>query len=318
MRILPGSFLRRITAMLSGGAACALALAPLPCHADLGPQAAILISADYSWVRLQEDECGGAQATNCHQIIRSTSAEGDVVFVLYYMTGRSWGNLASFRDTLTWPPTWEMMDMVPCGGGSGFLGSDGELSLDWNDYPISPDQEGVVPLALIWLKVHGPGRLGFVRDWGEVMLRSYGRCPVWEVYAEAGMQCGHISAHCGEMYVGCDVDFRLSELVLTAPFGGAADSTIRINPHRVWTCWTLEIDTHAPWCTASLVQGSGDIWYLTVDANAAGLMPGRYDTWVELFHEAWEVSRCLPVGFVVESPTATTPTNWGRVKVLYR
>lgn len=318
MWMLAGYRLRRAAAVLLQGVACAVVLVPLPCSADLGPQAAILVSVDYEYPRPRMDFCW-TQATSCDQIIRSTSAEGDIGFTIYYMTGQCWaGRLQSFVDTMTWPPAWQLVDMTVCGPGYGSLDADGTIWMTWDDYETSPDYEGVVPLAVIWFHVDGPGRLGFVHDYGEVRLQGY-TCLAWEVYAEAGMQCGHISPHCAYNEWACDITFETPELVLTAPVGGSADSTIQIDPSTFSGCRSFVIDTHATWCTAAVVESLYvHLWRLNVGVDATGLFPGRYDTWVELSNANWGVSRCLPVGLLVEPPIGTEPTSWGQAKTLYR
>jgi hypothetical protein len=89
-------------------------------------------------------------------------------------------------------------------------------------------------------------------------------------------------------------------------------------PNYANTCNSVEIDTHAPWCAATIDSMSSGHAFFHVTANAAGLSPGTYATSIEVFHSVWGVSRCLPVEFVVEGPTATPATSWGRVKSLYR
>jgi hypothetical protein len=131
------------------------------------------------------------------------------------------------------------------------------------------------------------------------------------------MECGHISAHCGYWEYVCEPAFDVPELVLGAVTGGAADSTFVCRV--AWPYWfscPVTVDTHAPWCAASVEFVDEVYRYIHVTADATGLPPGTYVTSIEVGSPS--VSRCVPTTFLVEGPTATPTVSWGRVKTLYR
>jgi hypothetical protein len=309
--------------VLLGGAVCLFGSSPDPCRANPGPQGGLL----FSW-SVWEGEVP-PPIRDCHEIVRSTPHDGLSLFVLYFMGGP----LCAFPDlcvvelnqTITWPAAWQILQWGVYGDGTMDF-YEGNLSLEWDvGYPISEDEDGVIPLAAFLVNVVGPGQFGFGGDlFGEVRLgectslpNSF-TCGTMNVYAEAGMECGYISSHCADKERGCDVEFQVPELVLTAPVEATADSTIEFNPHTIWAYHSFVVDSHVPWCTASAESIDTSRGLLNVAADATGLLPGRYDTWVELSNDSWGVSRCLPVGFVVEQTTATVPEGWGGIKALYR
>lgn len=269
--------------------------------------------------------------TNCSEVIRSTSRRWQVDFVLYFMRGAMGSGalcLESLHSVLTWPEAWQLVEFEPYIWGSGTLdpgGTTHTLGMDWSydGYPIGDAQGSVVPVARLRMNVVGPGRLDFASGAHSAVLRHdcYGSTfvtyPV-QVYAEAGMECGHISAHCAYYEGFCEPHFYVEELRLRAPSGGAADSTVRYWAFYWSGLCPVTVDTHAPWCTAWAESVAYEVAELHVTADAAGLATGTYETAIELSAGS-TTSRCLPVMFTVdEQPTATASVSWGRVKALYR
>jgi hypothetical protein len=276
--------------------------------------------------------------SECAQIVRSTPQDGQLEFVLFFMNGNlgSGDCLERLQTVLSWPPEWELVGGEQCllhhvvgleeEGGS--LGADGTtlgLDLWWSGHPLGVGYGAVVPLVRLVMNVVGEGRLGFSGP-GEAVLRSDCQGPTFvtypvQVFAEAGVQCGHLTAQCG-WYTVCEPEFHHPELVLSAPTGGAADTTFSFLVAAYWQTCSLVVDTHTPWCTAWVEPPNMAPWLLHVTADATGLPPGTYETAMEVISSSYGVSRCLPTTFIVEGTTATPPMSWpmswGRVKSLYR
>ena len=131
-----------------------------------------------------------------------------------------------------------------------------------------------------------------------------------QVYAEAGMQCGYISAHCGYSEGACEARFGIPALILSATSGGAADSTVdfwaqhQFNPDALCP---LAVDTHAPWCTAWIDSVYEYMHaHLHVTADAAGMARGMYETEIKLYSANGEAARCLPLTLNVEETVAVS------------
>lgn len=321
--------------ILSAAIAGLLVLVSIPCRADIAPESGLLMHVQaVSGLCAQHEE---PPITHCSEITRSTSADGPVEFLLFFMRGAySWPDevlcLQSLQKALTWPESWQLMEFDVCGPGSGSLDAGGEthaLHIDWySSFPISDLPEGVVPVCRLVMNVVGPGRLNIVAGPAPsyVQLRrscsgsTFGTYPV-QVYAEAGMTCGTIAAHCGYYEENCEPRFSISELLLRAAPGGVVDTTIDF----VALAWSFQpcdmnVDTHAAWCTAwDEVDEDSRQQRLYVRADAAALPPGTYETEIELsINYGGLVARCLPVVFTVENPTATSRMSWGSVKAIYR
>lgn len=309
------------------GAIALLLVLPVPTVADIAPEAGHLVH-----VQPVSGSCWASSISDCHEIVRSTPQGGEVEFILFFMTGTcaSAGEelcLESLHSVLTWPPAWQCIAFEPCAvtGSLDTGGTTHALDLSWGgfgwSYPIGAAQGDIVPVARLVMNVVGPGRLGFARM-GHAVLRHgcFGSAFVTypaQVYAEAGMECGHVSPHCGYWDDECAARFWVEELRLSAPSGGARDSTVRYSAVGPWYSCPVTIDTHAPWCTAWAESVAFEESYLHVTADAAGLTPGIHATAIELA-AGGTVSRCLPVTFVVEEATVTSRASWGRVKALYR
>jgi hypothetical protein len=317
-------------------------LLPVLCRANIAPESGLL-----AHVQPVSGSCG-TSITDCNQIVRSTVADGPIEFLVFFMKGAlSWPGeevcLQSLHNELSWPEAWQLVEFEPCGGGSGSLAPNGSthpLDLAWfgSSYGIGDVPGGVIPVARLVMNVVGPGRLDIVAPSGQnqVTLRhncygsSFVTYPV-EVYAEAGMQCGYVSPHCGYSESACQARFDASQLLLSALAGEVADSTVDF-----WaTSWynpdglcPLTVETHASWCTGWIdPEYEFGHAHLHVVANAVALTPGTYATEVELSSANWGTARCLPVEFVVgdpatstvgENPAAISTVSWGRVKAIYR
>ncbi len=319
--------------------AAALALLAAPCLADVAPESGLLAHVE-PFSPYPYWPCY-TQITSCTEITRSTSAEGSVVFLLFFMRGAySWPGqticIRSLETQLTWPETWQLVDYQVCSSWCTWftLGSQGPvhpLRIEWypGQEPISELPGGVIPVAYLVMNVAGPGWLDFVSGWGQAELELdclYGSTfltyPV-QIGAEAGMQCGYVSAHCGYRENACLARFEVPELRLSASLGGAADSTVNFWAYQYYNpelLCSLDVDTHAPWCTAWIdpVYELGRA-YLHVAADASGLQPGIYETDIELSNTYWAVASCLPVQLDVGGgSTPVSPATWGRIKALYR
>jgi hypothetical protein len=241
--------------------------------------------------------------------------------------------IASLHTVLTWPQSWQLLEFEPCGhGGDGTLESGGTthaLDLAWADkYYIGDAPNSVVPVARLVMNVAGPGRLDFADYYGNVTLvrgcTSNGQVLVThpaQIFAEAGIQCGYLPADCAYR-AECTPWFPFPELVLNAPAGGTADTTLSLNADIAYSySCHFHADSHATWCAAWIETLEWHGFYfntLHVTADATGLLPGMYETSIEVIAGSHYASRCLPTTFIVESATATSSTSWGRVKSLYR
>jgi hypothetical protein len=311
-----------------------------PCRADILPESGLLVHA-----RPVEGSCSSG-ITHCEQINRTSAQEGPVEFLLFFMTGAfpfAWESrghrpepleppicIASLHTVLTWPQSWQLLEFEPCGhGGDGTLESGGTthaLDLAWTDkYYIGLSRNSVIPVARLVMNVAGPGRLSFGGGGNVTLVRgctSNGPVLVTypaQVFAEAGIQCGHLAADCGYLSY-CHPAFQHPELVLNAPAGGTADTTFSL-PGPYWLNCGFVAESHATWCAALLetLEWNGYYFYkLHVTADATGLLPGMYETWIEVIATGDDISRCLRTTFIVDDATATSSTSWGRVKSLYR
>jgi hypothetical protein len=296
-----------------------------PSVADIAPESGLM-----AHVQTVSGTCE-TPITDCHGINRSTSQDGPVEFLIFFMRGDICLNqpvcLQHLEDRLSWPAAWQVMEFEACGPGYGELGPSGTLSIDWYDwYEIGGARTDVLPVARLVMNVVGPGRLDIVGDYQQSYVAISPYCsgatvvthPSVKFYAEAGMSCGHINSQClwGSL---CEPMFLVSELRLSAPPGGSADSTVGFTTHTTiwWQTCSMAIDTHASWCTA-WVEGDYGVRSLHVTADAIGLPPGIHETAIELANIGVGVARCLPLVFTVEEPTATSSGSWGRVKALYR
>jgi hypothetical protein len=302
-----------------------LGIASTPGVADIAPESGLL-----AHVQTVSGTCE-TSITDCEGINRSTSQDGPVEFLIFFMRGDICLNqpvcLQHLEDRLSWPPAWQVLEFEACGPGYGGLDPSGTLSIDWYYwYEIGGARTDVLPVARLVMNVVGPGRLDIVGAYQQSYVVISPNCsgstvvthPSAKFYAEAGMSCGHINSHClwGDL---CEPMFLVSELCLSAPAGGCADSTVGFTTRTAiwWQTCPIAIDTHAPWCTA-WVEGDYGVRSLHVTADAIGLPPGIHETAIELANIGVGVSRCLPLVFTVEESMATSPGSWGRVKALYR
>lgn len=244
--------------------------------------------------------------------------------MLFFMTGAAGtGVLESIHSVLRWPQAWQLLDFQPYIVGSGWLAPDGTLDMDWDgyDYPAGATHGSVVPVARFRMNVVGPGRLDFPGYYGVAVLRgSGGRFTTHPIqsYAEAGIECGHAVSYCVYQEDSCEPVFPIPRLDLSVLTGGAVGDSVLFRAPSFHGCG-LTAETHAPWCAASVeLPTLGDRYRLYVNADAAALAPGVYDTAIEVISTRYGVSRCLPVVLRVEGVTATSTWGWGRVKSLYR
>jgi len=176
------------------------------------------------------------------------------------------------------------------------------------------------------------------------LVGRYGENPVWmrlgcagspvvtypaQSYAEAGLDCGYVTAHCGFSEDACLAAFDEPELLLSALSGGAAEDSIGFradHPYVPDRVCPLTVEPGQPWCTAWIVpETQTPRATLHVRADAAGLEAGLYQADIMLYSDSWQAARCLPVILTVEEPTAMAEGrvrlavgNWGRIKSLYR
>jgi len=308
------------------------ALLSAPGRADVAPESGLL-----AHVRPVSGSCG-TPITHCSEIVRSTSQSGPIEFLIFFMRGAyAWPGetvcLWSIDNELSWPDAWQLVAFEPCGGSVGTLDPQGathRLHLQWVDYYGIEDRPGgVLPVARLVMNVAGAGRLDIVKHYGENPIMLMRDCDMFstfvtypvQVYAEAGMTCGYIAAHCGYDEARCEPRFSVDDLELRAAPGAVADTTIGFSAILLGhiPC-DVVVDTHAPWCEAWVTSLNQSQRYLRVRADASGLSAAVHETAVELRAvEYSSVSRCLPVTFTVDAgPVPVEAASWGRIKSLYR
>jgi hypothetical protein len=300
-----------------------------PCGANIAPESALLLH-----VQPYSGSCE-TPLTKCDQIIRSTSADGPLEFLLFFMRGTydPWPGEEICLESLewcvlAWPAGWQLLEFDPC-AGTGRLdpaGSGGVLHVHWSEYPASGETGGIVVVARLVMNVVGPGQLDIASSNGIVLRHDcYGSTFVSypaRVGAEAGMECGYVTPHCGYAEQACVAHFYVPELLLSAPVGGGAEDTVAFwatPPAGVGLC-PLTVEPHAPWCSG-WIEPAGNGALLHVTADASGLEMGTHETEIELVSSMGGgyqgTSRCLPVEFTVEEPTSVLPMSWGHLKAAY-
>jgi len=310
-------------------AATCLAGAVSPGLANIAPESGLLVH-----VRPVSHPCY-AEITDCHDIVRSTPSGGTLEFVIFFMRGAFGSSepvcLSSVTNELAWPDDWQLIESSVC--GDGWIWPDGAGAglfaewPDWWDYELDEEYD-ILPVARIVMNVTSPGRMALVARTGENPVWLRPRCAsshvvTWpaQSYAEAGMDCGYVSAHCGYSEDACAAIFDSPELLLSAPSGGAAEDSLgyraehQFRPDRVCP---LMVDPGQPWCTAWIVpQEQVPRGTLHVRADATGLPDGLYQSDIMLYNDTWHAARCLPVILTVEEPTRLAIGSWGRIKALY-
>jgi hypothetical protein len=304
-------------------------LLPIQSAADVAPESGFLahvcfLDAD----SLAPDDDTGCLVTDCTSIVRSTPRGGEAVFVLYFMRGAMGSGslcLESLHSTLTWPFAWQLLEFRPWIQGTGTLDPNGTthaLDMYWDSpYSIGNTQGSVVPVAILRMNVIGPGRLDFTSEDGSAVIFGCGSggqfttYPI-QVYAEAGIECGYITPRCAYQEEACEPLFFVPELVLSAPAGGSADSSVTYRAYSFHGCG-FTVEPHAPWCAVWIEHEFRYDYVMHVTMDASTLPPGTYETALEVISTRG-VARCLPAAFHVEATTASATMNWGRIKALYR
>lgn len=313
-----------------------LVLGPSLAGANVAPESAILIH-----LQPVSGTCT-TSITDCNDIVRTTTEEGMMEFLLFFCRMWSWSGeeieLSSLHADLVWPESWNLILFDPCSGW-GALHADGSshaLDMEWSPWcpVLLDDMMAIYPVARLVMEVNGPGRLDFLHPTSNpVTLGCYGDQFVTYavgVDAEAGMECEYTQTLCGGNEY-CVATFDPPELALAAPPGAAVwgEVGLRAIGPTMQLC-PLNIDPRAPWAQAEIVpQPPSAIAILRVRAEAAGLTEGVYQTSIQLSSAIWPVARCLPVTFTV-APSAAGPTvpgdrppevrlaSWGAIKEVYR
>ncbi|MDM7915622.1 MAG: hypothetical protein ACE15D_17010 [Candidatus Eisenbacteria bacterium] len=312
--------------------ALALALAAAAAFFLVAPAAANVIPESALLVHVQpiHGSCD-TDITSCEQVIRTTPASGPTEFLIFYypvFVQEDHPRIHQLETVLAWPETWQLVDFDAC-AGFGFVDPSGPahmLRIDWPDCPASGSLFLVARLVLV---VEGPGTLGFAEPWEiPIGLDCYDDPFVSYAFgfsASAGSDCEYTNANCaGPEY--CRADFEQPRLDLSVPFGGTTQGQVefRAMDYQGWLC-DLEVDTRADWAEAEIVPLGGLAnANLVVTADATGLLPGVYETEVQL--STISIARCLLVSLTVEESAsapeeqvpAGRPASWGKVKGLFR
>lgn len=316
----------------------ALILFASPSHANVLPESALLVHIGDSEPQ---------PVVTCTQIVASTTATGHVAFEVYFMRCSYFPPdevlcLAALDGHLQWPENWNLVQVETFGDAECTIDPAGEsnpwipegyrnhawsMAFPASSYSlVSMDPEGVVPILRVVLDVVGTGSL---RPMATVTLRhdcvgaAFTTVPNWEA-AKAGLVCGYWSPRCLYQFY-CYPNFHINRLELTVPTGSVVRDTVTIgNDHNEYIQCGYSIDTHASWCEASYFDHMQyppyHIGYLAVEANAAGLAPGVYETDIYLTNVGHPdyFSACLPVVLDVTGDVATEAMSWSTIKALYR
>lgn len=306
--------------LVSGAGLLLLFWLSAPCSANSFPESLLL-----THVQPVTGSCE-TSITRCEEIVRSTSEVGLLEFLLffqpiYWQLMEEEVTIWRLHTTLTWPENWQLIEFDPC-WGDGTLdpyGSEHDLVIEFgNWYWPCPDlpigYHEVFLVARIVLDVGGPGRLDYYGFDNAVDLGCQGdyfTSYAYGMHAEAGVDCEYSRDTC--LQHKCYPAFRDPDLYLTAPTGGVAQGRAMFSSY--W-CYYLTVDPRADWATATIEEIDVETSELVVTADATGLAPGTYETWIQVADD-W-VARCLHVVFTVEALTPAPATSWGSVKSIYR
>ncbi len=300
-----------------------VAAASTPAFANVTPEAIV-----YFNVRPLGDPalyCTTA-ITGCEQMQNSTPLLGPVEFQIFIdPLVNQHGDIpvTNFTADLTWPDGWQLLDAAYCRGGSGTIHSGGSsphrLVVDWDCTPMT----GMFLAADLVLNVTGHGYLtinGPVSVWLGCPPEGAAVVPITRV-AEAGTDCEYTNNPCGGGI--CVASFYQDELTLTTTPGGTAHGEMEFTasygfpPHEYGCHGAFQTRTGETWLSAHVEDGVE--FYqnrLILDADATGLGPGQYQTWVQVSSAA--AARCVTINLVVQDGTPIRRLTWGCVKSLYR
>lgn len=293
-----------------------------PATANILPEAVMLIHVQPA--PPERDSCA-TTITSCDQIVRTTSAEGLVEFLIFFYPVAHQDYhfpISHLTTNLVWPDTWSFVRWSACGGAEGSLQSEGTshaLSLAW---PACPRISGTIfQVASVVLNVTGPGKLTL----DPFMVPVWLDCPPDGFYAQAssafaaaGMECGYSHSTC-EHGDGCTPVFNPEELALSARVGEIAEGQA---PFAAYSSsgpiCPLTAIPDTSWVRASVVQDNGFNSHLVVTADATGLSEGVHHAWIEV--KSYAAARCLRVDFTVtpRDPDPVISQSWGRIKDRYR
>ncbi|MFB3908857.1 MAG: hypothetical protein ACE15D_10680 [Candidatus Eisenbacteria bacterium] len=294
---------------------------PQAAQANLGPAALI-----YFDVRPFEGPypCE-PPSMDCEDMQQTTPAEGYVEFKIYVQSN-SGTPVTSFTADMTWPDEWWLYDFSFCQGGTGTLdywgGNPHRLEVH---FPCEGQPYPFLAVHMI-MSVHGYGKLTTDN------AHLWAHCPpeghdviADSMYGEAGPGCEFTNQPCDFWEFACEPNFSQDHLDLSAVAGGDAHGEISFSAGYWWMYeWypcshDWDTQTGETWCTADCVEG-GDAFetILRVDADAAELEPGVYETWVQV--ERWQhtLARCIDVTLTVSEPTAVSKVSWGAVRAMFR
>lgn len=298
----------------------------LPAGANVIPESAILIHVQ----PVSEVSCA-TEITQCSQIVRSTTEQGRLEFLLFVypiMYEELHYGILDLNTLLTVPDAWTISDWELCGGGFGYLFDQGNgyaLHIEWPECPTISGQ--IMLVARLVIDVNGPGRLGFADPYGNpIRLRCEDplTAHAFGADAEAGMGCEINTYQCGQPEY-CTPDFSEAGLNLVAHAGESAAEELRFHASVEW-CY-FSASSEAPWLEASVAWVPEDWEYcLQVTADAGDLAPGSYQAQIQVTDLNDNVTRCVEVLFeVLESSSVADPESpaveartWGRIKGGYR
>lgn len=273
--------------------------------------------------------------TMCQQIVRWTAETGPLEFLLFFQPTLWEGmqqetHISQLHAYLTWPSSWHLTEFDKCGATEGTLqalGSPHELSMTWTDCPSLPTAwDEVFLVARFVLDTDGPGRIEmqYTPDTAVEFCAGMGTTFPAGLSAEVGADCEYEGNGC--LWTDwCTLYFPEPELYLSAIQGGMAHGEAIFVTEQCEN--ELTVDPRADWATAEIERINNYESNLLVTADATGLVPGTYETWIQVANGTLR-ARCLHVILNVGESTGvpdsdeTQPpaqgTSWGRIKTIYR
>jgi hypothetical protein len=304
-----------------------VALAPLAGANVLPPTTFFVHVQPMDW-----SYCGPPGVNSCSSMTQTTTATGDMLFVVYMQTSWGWDRISSLDFTVSWDWGWWMLGWTPCGTAQMTYeydyGNQVTLHFTWPDCPTIPSFMPVCAFELFatndgCLQVSGGGSV----RWGCPPGFSWVEAPQGGK-AEAGVECD-ISCFrdCDPWHITCvptltpeSVHFELGQgqrghqlMHVTVPAGTALGSV----GYQATEPWVVSIE--------ATPQGYFDA-DLRVVVDATGLDPGDYAARLlatcegrdcsEITLSVLDNSQSIPDD--QPPPGGATPTTWGGVKNLFR
>lgn len=287
----------------------------------------------------EPDFCSTSTISTCEQVMQHTAETGLLEFDLFVYTP-GWGfdlPVSALSGACQWPPDWQYVGHEICHGGDGLIdvvGPGALLDLYW---PECPRMSGEVFLAarfLLEVPNHGKFDFPVIGTQSNIAIE----CPpdeqiLWvplTCSAEAGVVCDYCQVPC-DLTASCDPQPSPSVLELQCFPGETAGGQISgsIAGHdELYICDELFVETDTDWLSHDLWHQQWEgIFEIEVEADASGLGPGTYETWLRVIADCAGCTRVvlnvrdpqtIPDQDPDGAPQPAGDTSWGRLKQIYR